>query len=104
MPFPQLIVLWALLAVIMVLLGLRQGKKFDAGLIGLVVLTATILTGLTAIYPVAEKPNLLGVAVGWVRNFLVYTILLSVVSKVSFKQSAASGFVFASILVLFDLL
>ncbi|HBF99962.1 MAG TPA: hypothetical protein DDW87_00100 [Firmicutes bacterium] len=104
MPFAQTLTLWVLVAVVMVVIALWQGKSLNASLIGLALLAATVLTGLAALHPVAQTTGLLGWVVGWIRNFLVYTILLSLLTKTPAKKSAKSGVLFATILILLDLL
>ena len=92
MPFSQALVLWGLVSVVLVALGLWRRKALDASLIGLALVSSTILTGLAMLYPITQTASFMGIAVGWIRNFLVYTILLGLLTKTPVKEGAKTAF------------
>lgn len=101
MPFPQLLILWAVLAVSAAVGLLRQGHNLNALLLGLVLLTAAGITWLAALSHQAK--GLHRSLFSWLAKCLASGLLIAALAKASWQQSALFGLVFASIATLLDL-
>lgn len=96
----QLLIRWIAVAAFAIVSGLWQGKALDANFFGIVVLSATALTGLAALRPLTKRPGWSGFGIAWVRHFLVFGIIWRVIMGYSLRITAMASFVFATMLTI----
>lgn len=92
MPFPQLAMRWAVVAVGVVIAGLWQGRKLDPNLLGVAMLSATAITSIAALHPLTRSPGILGAAISWVRHFLSFAILTAAITTHPMSRVIMMGF------------
>jgi hypothetical protein len=100
----QLLTRWIVMAVLVIITGLLRDELFNRDLLAIALLSATALTGIGALHSLTKLPGLLGIGIGWLRQFLILAILSGVIAGFSLRRSIIMGIGYATIMSIYHLL